>query len=94
MKKVSASVGLIINFMASRSCVDGKLKSFVPKLPRKTEKYKIYSFLSSHKFSINAARLHSGGIEIFSGSTLVSSRSDKDSDMFLPFCSDKKKIDN
>lgn len=80
--------------MASRSCVDGKLKSFVPKLPKKAEKYKIFSYLSSCKFSINATRLNSGGVETSSGSTLLSSRSDKDSDMFFLFCSDKKKIDN
>lgn len=63
-KKVSASVGFIINFMASRSWAEGKLKSFVPKLLRK--KYKIYFYLASWKFLVSAGRLHSDGAEIFS----------------------------
>lgn len=92
MKNVSASVGFIINFMASRSCVARKLNRLVPKLPRKAEKYKISSYLSC-KFSTDALKLHSGGIETFSGSTLVSIRPYKDNDMFLLFCSDKKKMD-
>jgi len=40
MKKVSESVGFIIHFMASRSCVAGKLKRVVPKLPRKQKNTK------------------------------------------------------
>lgn len=68
MKKVSASVGFIINFTASRSWAEGKLKSFVPKLLRKEKKYKIYFYLSSCKFLVSAGRLHSGGVETFSRS--------------------------
>lgn len=93
MKNVSASVGFIINFMASRSCVARKLNRLVPKLPRKAEKYKISSYLSC-KFSTDDLKLDSGGVEMFSGSTLVTIRPYKDNVMFLMFCSDKKKMDS
>lgn len=65
MKKVSASVGFIIDFTATRSWVEGKLKSFVPELLGK-KKYKIYFYLSSCKFLVSADRLHSDGVETFS----------------------------
>lgn len=65
MKKMSASVGFIINFTASRSSAEGKLKSFVPKLPRKEKNTKYYFYLSSCKFLVSAGRLYSGSVETF-----------------------------
>lgn len=78
MKKVSESVGFIIHFMASRSCVAGLFQNY-------QESRKIQNlFLTSHKFTINAARLHVAGVETFLGSSSVSIGPHKDNVSSVP----------